>query len=415
MGLFRQQAVEASQDRLHGQVLLLPRLPHTLLSLFLLLWLAALLLFLTQTSYSRKETVQGWLEPVSGLVRIYPQTEGKLAQLLVGNGDPVVQGQPLAIINGDRVLADGIHLETLLLQEYQAQQRALQRQFDREAVLAQVREQELARRLQAALAELDGIHGQLDAQQGRLQLAGKRQQRHQRLSDSGHITATELESLQEQDLLMQRDLQALRVEQAQQESVISQLRASSNRLPDETANSMDLLRRQLSQLSQDIARLRGNRAYVVMASIAGEVSNLRIQAGQTVRSEQPLLSLIPANAQLEVKLLVPVRAAGFISSGQKLLLRYDAFPYQKFGLQHGEVLAVASSASLPGELTTAPFRLSEAVYRVTAAPASEHISAYGRELPLKTGMTLSADIVLEQRSLLQWLLEPIHSLRGRLA
>jgi membrane fusion protein len=118
MGLFRQQAVDAHRDRLHGHVILLPRLPHTALCLFLLLWVALLVVFLTQTTYSRKETVLGWLEPESGVVRIYPQGEGKLAQLLVKNGDTVISGQPLAIINGDRVLPGGDHLETLLLEEY---------------------------------------------------------------------------------------------------------------------------------------------------------------------------------------------------------------------------------------------------------------------------------------------------------
>jgi membrane fusion protein len=414
MGLFRQQAVEAYRDRLHGQVILLPRLPHTVLCLFLLFWVALLVLFLTQTTYSRKETVLGWLEPESGVVRIYPQSEGKLAQLLVKNGDTVVSGQPLAIINGDRVLPGGEHLETLLLQEFEAQKRALKRQLAREDILREARQTELNQRRQSAARELAGIEAQLATQQERIVLADKRQQRHQRLSLKGHITDTELENLREQSLLLNRERLALVIEQAQQQALLDQLSAQSLRLPQESANSMDQLRLKLSDLSQQIARLRGNRSYVVMASVAGRVSNINLQTGQRVRFDTPLLSLLPADSQLVAHLLVPVRAAGFLQAGQQLLIRYDAFPYQKFGTQPGQVTAVAASASLPDESLHVPFKFSEPVYRVTALPATAHITAYGREFTLKAGMTLSADVQLEQRSLLQWLLEPIYSIRGRL-
>lgn len=414
MGLFRQQAMEAYQDRLHGHVILLPRLPHTALCLFLLLWLALLVLFLTQATYSRKETVLGWLEPESGVVRIYPQGEGRLAQLLVKNGDTVVSGQPLAIINGDRVLPGGEHLETLLLQEFEAQRQALERQLAREETLREARQHELSQRQQTAARELAGIEAQIATQQERMALAEKRQQRHQRLSKKGHITDTELENLREQSLLLDRERQALVVEQAQQQARLDQLWAQSQRLPQESANRMDQLRLKLSDLSQQIARLRGNRAYVVMASVAGRVSNISLQTGQRVRFDNPLLSLLPVDSRLIAHLLIPVRAAGFLQTGQTILIRYDAFPYQKFGMQPGRVTAVAASASLPDESIHVPFKLSEPVYRVIAHPASAHISAYGRDFKLKAGMTLSADVQLEQRSLLQWLLEPIYSIRGRL-
>ncbi|MEP5764317.1 MAG: HlyD family efflux transporter periplasmic adaptor subunit [Halieaceae bacterium] len=415
MGLFRQQAMDAYCDRLHGHVMLLPRLPHTLLCLGLLLWVGLLALFLTQSHYSRRETVSGWLEPAAGVVRIYPQTEGKLAQLLVKNGDPVITGQPLAIINGDRVLTGGEHMETLLLEEYQAQQRALQRQLKREDSLQQSRLGELEQRLQTAASELAGIEAQLTTQQQRIDLARQRQQRNQQLVQHGHITATEQESLLEQLLRLDRERQALLVDRAQQLAVIQQLQSRFDRLPEESANAIDQLRLKLSALSQDIARLRGQRAYVVMATIDGYVSNLSLQAGQRARFNQPLLSLLPVNSGLIAHLLIPVRAAGFLQAGQEVLIRYDAFPYQKFGLQRAQLLAVASNASLPGETLHVPFNFAEPVYRVTAKPDTSSIIAYGKSFPLKAGMTLSADIKLEQRSLLQWLLEPIHSLRGRLS
>uniref|UniRef100_UPI00260BD22E HlyD family efflux transporter periplasmic adaptor subunit n=1 Tax=uncultured Microbulbifer sp. TaxID=348147 RepID=UPI00260BD22E len=170
----------------------------------------------------------------------------------------------------------------------------------------------------------------------------------------------------------------------------------------------------LSDLAQQIAQLHGQQAYIVKASRAGVVSNLQAAEGQQAQADIPVLSLVPENHVLTAQLLVPVRSAGFLSAGQPLKIRYDAFPYQKFGLYPGAVLEVSDTVLLPDELLRVPVTVREPVFRVTAKLAQPTVNAYGRHFSLKPGMTLSADVQLAERSLLQWLLEPIYSLRGRL-
>ncbi|WP_334021666.1 hypothetical protein [Alteromonas sp. S015] len=59
-----------------------------------------------------------------------------------------------------------------------------------------------------------------------------------------------------------------------------------------------------------------------------------------------------------------------------------------------------------------PVNIQEPVYRVEVALSTQEIRAYCNSVPLQPGMLLSADVVLEQRSLLHWLFEPILSLKG---
>lgn len=251
----------------------------------------------------------------------------------------------------------------------------------------------------------------LDQRQALLQ---RRNQRHQSLVSRGHVTAVELEALQEQELQIQSDRQTMSIEQLRQQALVQALRSELDRLQDETANTEDQIRLQLSDLAQQMAQLRGNRAYVLKASVAGTVSNIQLHEGQRARRNVALLQLVPAHSKLLAQLLVPVRAGGFLHSGQVLLIRYDAFPYQKFGSYYGVIESVASTAAMPGDSSDLPFNLSEPVYRVTASLKRHTVRAYGEDFALKSGMTLSADIKLEQRSLLQWLLEPLFSLSGRL-
>ena len=126
-----------------------------------------------------------------------------------------------------------------------------------------------------------------------------------------------------------------------------------------------------------------------------------------------MLTILPADAQFKAELFIPTRAIGFIKPGQAVLLRYSAFPYQRFGLYKGTIDKVTEVILSPDELHV-PVKLEEPVYRVSVTPEKQAISAYGRQFNLQAGMLLEASIILEGRSLGEWLLAPIYSLRGRI-
>ena len=133
-----------------------------------------------------------------------------------------------------------------------------------------------------------------------------------------------------------------------------------------------------------------------------------MQAGQAV------LSLLPGDGRLEAELLVPSRAIGFIAPGDRVLLRYQAFPYQKFGHALGRVSRISRSAvGANGNGGATGGFAGETFYRVTVALARQDIVAYGREEQLRPGMLLDADILGERRRLFEWLLEPLYTLTGK--
>src|SRR5690606_25790694 len=100
--------------------------------------------------------------------------------------------------------------------------------------------------------------------------------------------------------------------------------------PDDYANTQDQIRQKLSDIAQQVAQLSGQRSHVIKSTRRGIVNNLQAIEGQQANmgSNIPLLTLLPVDTLLTVHLLVPVRAAGFVEPGQRLDIRYDAFPYQ---------------------------------------------------------------------------------------
>ncbi len=84
----------------------------------LLLWLVlvCLIAYLAFVTYTRKETVSGYLVPTEGLVRIHAPRSGTVSGLSVQPGDYVAKGDALMQVYAGRVLADGVTLDDLLVE-----------------------------------------------------------------------------------------------------------------------------------------------------------------------------------------------------------------------------------------------------------------------------------------------------------
>jgi membrane fusion protein len=116
------------------------------------------------------------------------------------------------------------------------------------------------------------------------------------------------------------------------------------------------------------------------------------------------------------------RQAGFVEKGQRVLLRYAAYPYQKFGMGNGEVIEVSRSPYVVQELPThiaatlsGIAQSGDPVYRVTVRVTDQAVQAYGHAHELKAGMLAEADVIQDTRTLWEWVLEPVLSLSRRVA
>ncbi len=116
------------------------------------------------------------------------------------------------------------------------------------------------------------------------------------------------------------------------------------------------------------------------------------------------------DGRLRAELFVPMRTMGFVEVGQPVRLHFDAFPFRRFGTYAGEVVELGEVVQRPKELSPLVMR-EESPYRVSVRLAEQEISVFGKKVPLRSGMLLEAELILERRSLLGWLLEPLHALR----
>ncbi|WP_342806750.1 HlyD family efflux transporter periplasmic adaptor subunit [Alteromonas sp. M12] len=413
--LFRQSAIDHQKNRLHGEILLIPTSSHVLVTLFVSAWIIAALAWLVTSQYARKESVAGWLEPPNGVVKVFPETtSGRIERVLVKEGQFVSEGQALLVIDGDRTLSSGSSLQTTLLDEYKNQQRILLAQIERVEIIDTITIQNAQSKLLAMGQDIIRLDAQIETLQKRHSLVSSRYQNYQSMRKSGHISKADLEQVLEQKLGLQNQEQALQREKINLNNDINATKNQLLTLPQNQLNQANQIKSKLSDLALKIAQLSSQSRHVLKASRDGLISNLQAQVGQQTNLNTPLLSVVPQESQIQAKLLVPVKAIGFVEQGQPIQIRYDAFPYQKFGLYQGTITSVSDAVILPNEVHYAPLNIQEPVYLVHATLESQSVSAYGKKLSLKSGMTLSADVQLGERSLLEWIFEPLLSLRGRI-
>ena len=138
-----------------------------------------------------------------------------------------------------------------------------------------------------------------------------------------------------------------------------------------------------------------------------------VSQGQTVAPQSVIAVVTPEGSTLEAELYVPSRSAGFITEGQEVQLMYQAFPYQKFGTAKGRVRSVSRTVLAPAEVAIPGLEIQEPVFRVKVNMESDMVRAYGQDIPVQPGMLLSASIVIDRRTLFEWLLDPLYAV-GRL-
>ena len=419
--LFRQEALVEQKTQWLGTVLLAPSISHRLFVLFAIVAAAAILGFLFYGDYTRKERIQGWLVPDQGLIRIFAPEASVITELKVKDSDRVAKGEPLLVLSTERMSETvGATLEEVANRLRSRRDSLLEERGRKEAIYEQSTAS-LANRLVVLDIEKSHRDKEIEVQHQRLDLAEANVERLQQLRERGLIAGQRWQQVEDERLDNLSRLEALERERAEADQQWLTLRAEQDSLPINRQIELAKIDRDIATLEQEIAEAEARRRIVIPAPEAGTVTSIQAKRGGTAQPSIPLLGIIPEGSVLQAELYIPTRARGFIKPGQRVLLRYHAFPYQKFGHHEGTIAKIARSAIMPDELArqlpsgTESSTTSGAgpVYPVTVKLEQQTAIAYGNPVPLQPGMQLEADVHIETRPLFEWLLEPLFTVTGR--
>jgi len=408
MSLFRQEVMEAQRGEWLGTIRLQSPRPGWIFFGLGMLAILAILALLTGGHYTRHEQVDGTLVPSGGLLTLKPATSGIVTRLLVREGDSVRAGQPLLEISEEQDSVSLGDTHAAIATQLQIKRSRLQADIQEQLQLAGLQEQDLRSRLTLLYGQIVQMGEQIAIQQQRADSAMGLYQQWSKLGNTGVISKLQL--LQQHDTALQNlvQIKELRGQEFQLQQQAEQLRGELAELPTTAESKRNETEQQLADVAQSMAQNAVQRAVLLKAPADGTVANFLVHPGQDVSAQQSLMTVLPTQSNLLAELWVPSKAIGFIHPGEKVVMRYQAFPYQKFGQHIGLVRTVSRSATPADEVSRLLGQdIKEPRYRVEVDLDRQSVLAYGQIETLRPGMTLDADVLLDRRRLIEWVLEPL--------
>ncbi|GHA74990.1 HlyD family secretion protein [Cognatilysobacter bugurensis] len=411
--LFRKEALEAKRTSWLGGISLAQPVRFWVLTSAAVTVALAVGLFLVLATYTRRSRVVGQLVPSHGLATVLAPATGVVSRLHVPEGGTVTAGEVLAVITVPRATVAGGDTASALEERLQRRQAGLQDGQNAQKQLLSAQETGLASQLATAQWELTQIKAEIATREEQVRLANETLGRLRQLQADEYVSVLQVKQQESSALEQVSAMQALQRQAIETRRTIVQLQQAMQELPGQRQAAAALFQRDLATLEQERLETEARGALTINAPVAGVVATLLAKPGQSIQAGQPLLTVLPDDSKLEADLLVPSRAIGFVAPNDRVLLRYQAYPYQKFGHHLGRVVRISRSALSPSESTTLlGAQAGEPFYRVTVALAQQTVTAYGTQESLRPGMLLDADILGERRRLVEWIFEPLYSLSG---
>ncbi|WP_124309928.1 HlyD family secretion protein [Pseudomonas chlororaphis] len=418
--MFRREALDARQTNGLGDIVLVRPISFTVLTCLATALAVAVAAFFFFGSYTKRSTISGQLVPVGGQVKVYVPQAGIVFEKFVHEGQRVKRGEPLLTISSERYGSDAEPVQAGISRQLEHRRDSLRGELEKILRLQLDERDSLSNKVASLQRELAILARQTDSQRRLVALSSDATQRYQGLMDKGYISVDQLQQRQAELLGQRQALQGLERERATLQQQLTERRNELAGLGARQANQQADIQRQLSALEQNLAESEAKRTLLVTAPETGIATAVLADIGQTVDSSRPLLSIVPADAPLQAELYAPSKSIGFIKPGDSVLIRYQAYPYQKFGQYRGQVRSISQTSVSPAELTSMVGGVpglgkdGEPLYRLQVSLDKQAVMAYGQSHPLQSGMLLDADVLQDTRRLYEWVLEPLYSLTGKL-
>jgi HlyD family secretion protein len=161
----------------------------------------------------------------------------------------------------------------------------------------------------------------------------------------------------------------------------------------------EALKRQLDQAKD---KQKGQK---ITAPIAGNIYNINVTPSKgVVQAGDELLSILPQGKEPILQVGLPNQYRGFVDEKMKVKVKIDAFPYQEFGIIEGTVVYVSPNAVSKEKDAGAQ---KEKNFPTRIKLNKLFVNARGKKTPLTPGMSATGEIVLRQKSVLSFLLDPV--------
>jgi membrane fusion protein len=417
-GLFRPESLRAREWAWQGRPALALGLPAKLTSLASVVLAAAIAALITFGSYARRVDMEGTVLPSAGLVAISSPSPGWIEALGVHEGEAVEGGALLYTLNLDTSTKDGNTQQQIINAQTTARE-MLTQAIDRKTRMSEETRKQLQQKIENLKVQIDQLGGQITMHQGFFKTISKEYNLFLDLVGRGQASLSEMDSRQQAWMQSQSKLQELESTRLRLTAELNDAQYQLTTNAISTVDEIDALKAKILDIDEKLVNSKARRSIEIHAPEDGVIAAVVAHPGQLVVAGAPMLKIVPKHSSMQAELLAPGSAIGFIVEGERVLLRYSAFPYQKFGEYGGTIVSISQAALKPNEVESLqagapPLKETGPFYRVIVNPDRRFVNVYGEERALPANMQVQAYALLDRRPLYQWILDPLYDI-GRAA
>lgn len=217
--------------------------------------------------------------------------------------------------------------------------------------------------------------------------------------------STEISELQRQIESLIKDISAQEKNVQKQEELLEQsetaLQSAKTEFEQRLTNMLVQNNQTLTDYESDLKlKNQSNKSQILTSPVDGTVQTVDITTvGGVVTSAQPIVTIVPENAELIIEADVLNKDIGYVFAGQEVSVKLDTFSFQKYGTVDGKIIYVSPSA-IEDERRGLIYKIKVAIDRTSFV-------VNGAEVPISSGMSGTAEIKIEERRIIEFFLEPI--------
>jgi HlyD family type I secretion membrane fusion protein len=402
--------------------------PSTLPQRFLIGGLVFGCLFGTWAWFGQIQDVsraQGRLIPQGEVYKVQPVTQGEVVKIRIKEGESVRAGQVVAELDNRIATTEVERLEQKLIATQQ-ELRQTQDLIEKTRQDLQIREDITTAALNEQTAAIAKANGNADMHRMVIAQLHKDSAAHtarlnqlKPLVEEGALAKAQLFGVEQEIRDLERTIiqsngelqQSLTDAQRLQEE-FSRKQAEGEQSSLETQNQLQQLEIKTAQLQEKLSETRilikdsrtRLKQLFLHAPVDGVVSSLNLRnIGEVVQPGQTIAEIAPLGSTLVLSAQLPSREAGLVKEGMPVQIKFDAFPYQHYGVMSGKVLSISSDSKVDEKLG--------ALYRVEIQPERKYVVNHQQQIPLKGGQTASAEIVTRKRRIIEVFLDPFQQIQ----
>lgn len=369
-------------------------------------------IFGTTASFSRTEDARGWIIPQGGLTRIKARQPGTIEAIRVREGDQVGKGAELMSLTASQSVRGG-EAGQLQLENFEGEASAIAAQSQATIQGLNIRYKSLSERRRIIIQQISEIDHRISLAREQERLARSSLERANSLAARGFLSKADMDQANSRVLDSSDEIASLQTSALELKYRLADADAELARYPADLSLEQERHRQAAADVRQRRLTVEAQSHFSVTAPASSRIVALPVREGDTVGPQDTLAVSAAPGGGLFAELYLPARSSGFVKAGNRVELKVDAYPFQKFGTVPARIIEASETLLSPAEIRAPGVTPDGPTLRVMVRLERPTISAYGQEIEIRPGSTVSASIVIDRRSLLEWLLDPIYASRSR--